>query len=403
MQALWTKSSSNIFWVLRLIDRTSKWVRWLESCEKRGTTPVALIQVVAHETNPAEGEGESSYDLSNANSVSNAGGGGYESGQSSGAVGEDEYTGEADADEEDGHLQNEMEDEDTDGRSSYDDESHEADEEEVSTPASWNQHFSSAMIVNDGHDSVWQYHQNNIAKGARFPDKKHLQDAIVAWAMSTQRVFKTTVSSQKYLTMECEQIDCPGRVHGYVPKYDTDWVVSDLVLHTCVIPSIPQDHRNPSSTLLARLLYTEIVESKAMEVKAIMHKVRVRFKYNISYGKAWRAKQRALEERFGSFFDSYDYVVRLLHTLQARNPGTYVGIQHFLHPEYPTVRVLQRQFFTFGVCVQAFHHCRPVLCVDETFLTGKYRGQILTAIGQDGNNQIVPLAFAFVEGENTES
>lgn len=392
MQALWTKSSSNIFWVLRLIDRTSKWVRWLESCEKRGTTPVALIQVVAHETNPAEGEGESSYDLSNANSVSNAGGGGYESGQSSGAVGEDEYTGE-----------NEMEDEDTDGRSSYDDESHEADEEEVSTPASWNQHFSSAMIVNDGHDSAWQYHQNNIAKGARFPDKKHLQDAIVAWAMSTQRVFKTTVSSQKYLTMECEQIDCPGRVHGYVPKYDTDWVVSDLVLHTCVIPSIPQDHRNPSSTLLARLLYTEIVESKAMEVKAIMHKVRVRFKYNISYGKAWRAKQRALEERFGSFFDSYDYVVRLLHTLQARNPGTYVGIQHFLHPEYPTVRVLQRQFFTFGVCVQAFHHCRPVLCVDETFLTGKYRGQILTAIGQDGNNQIVPLAFAFVEGENTES
>jgi len=134
-----------------------------------------------------------------------------------------------------------------------------------------------------------------------------------------------------------------------------------------------------------------------------MHKVRVRFKYNISYGKAWRAKQRALEERFGSFFDSYDSVVRLLHTLQARNPGTYVDIQHFVHPEYPTVRVLQRLFFTFGVCVQAFHHCRPVLCVDGTFLTGKYRGQILTAIGQDGNNQIVPLAFAFVEGENTES
>jgi nitroimidazol reductase NimA-like FMN-containing flavoprotein (pyridoxamine 5'-phosphate oxidase superfamily) len=41
--------------------------------------------------------------------------------------------------------------------------------------------------------------------------------------------------------------------------------------------------------------------------------------------------------------------------------------------------------------------------VDGTFLTGKYKGQILMAIGQDGNNQIVPLAFAFVESENTES
>jgi hypothetical protein len=48
-------------------------------------------------------------------------------------------------------------------------------------------------------------------------------------------------------------------------------------------------------------------------------------------------------------------------------------------------------------------YCRPVLCVDGTFLKAKYKGQILTAIGQDGNNQIVPLAFAFVESENTKS
>ena len=44
-----------------------------------------------------------------------------------------------------------------------------------------------------------------------------------------------------------------------------------------------------------------------------------------------------------------------------------------------------------------------MICVDGTFLTGKYKGQILTAIGQDGQNQVVPLAFAFVESENIES
>ena len=72
-------------------------------------------------------------------------------------------------------------------------------------------------------------------------------------------------------------------------------------------------------------------------------------------------------------------------------------------PEFPTVRVLHRLFFSFGVCIEAFRHCRPVICVDGTFLTGKYKGQILTAIGQDGQNQVVPLAFAFVESENIES
>jgi hypothetical protein len=38
-------------------------------------------------------------------------------------------------------------------------------------------------------------------------------------------------------------------------------------------------------------------------------------------------------------------------------------------------RVLQRAFFSLGACINAFVHCRPVLCIDGTFLTGKYHWQ----------------------------
>jgi hypothetical protein len=89
--------------------------------------------------------------------------------------------------------------------------------------------------------------------------------------------------------------------------------------------------------------------------------------------------------------------------LKDRNPGTYVDIQDFGIPEFPTVRVLHMVFFAFNICIEAFNHYRLVMCVDGTFLTGKYMGQILTAIGVDGNNRIVPLAFAFVERKNTAS
>jgi len=44
-----------------------------------------------------------------------------------------------------------------------------------------------------------------------------------------------------------------------------------------------------------------------------------------------------------------------------------------------------------------------VLTIDGTFLTGKYEGTLLIAIGQDANHQLVPLAFAIVEKENTLS
>ena len=59
-----------------------------------------------------------------------------------------------------------------------------------------------------------------------------------------------------------------------------------------------------------------------MVAKHIIRTVKARWKTNIKYGKVWRAKQRALEERFGSFYDSYDNVIRLVSTLKERNPGT---------------------------------------------------------------------------------
>jgi hypothetical protein len=56
-----------------------------------------------------------------------------------------------------------------------------------------------------------------------------------------------------------------------------------------------------------------------------------------------------------------------------------------------------------GHAIAAFKQCQPVICIDGTFLIGKYKGTILTAVAADGNNQLLPLAIAFAEGENGDS
>ena len=124
------------------------------------------------------------------------------------------------------------------------------------------------------------------------------------------------------------------------------------------------------------------------------------YQYNIGYMKAWRAKQKVFEMRFGTYKASYDNLPQMLSYVVARNPGSFYDTYLV-----PTVRrgqsFLLRAFFCLGACVRAFQYCLPVLCIDGTFLTGRYKGQILTAIGVDCNHQIVPVAFAFVENENT--
>jgi hypothetical protein len=150
-------------------------------------------------------------------------------------------------------------------------------------------------------------------------------------------------------------------------------------------------------------MYGSIVDNLSYEPKSIIRYIQEKYKYTISYSKAWSAKQKVLEMRCGTFEAAYAYdnVPRLLAVLCQRNPGSYYDLKTLERGE-GTPHTLLRIFFSLGPCINAFHHCRPLLCIDGTFLTGKYRLQMLTAIGVDGNNQLVPVAFAFVESENTE-
>ena len=43
--------------------------------------------------------------------------------------------------------------------------------------------------------------------------------------------------------------------------------------------------------------------------------------------------------------------------------------------------------------------CRPMIGLDGCFLKGQYGGQLLAAVGQDGNNSFYPIAIAVVHIE----
>ncbi|QHO43396.1 Putative mutator sub-class protein [Arachis hypogaea] len=69
----------------------------------------------------------------------------------------------------------------------------------------------------------------------------------------------------------------------------------------------------------------------------------------------------------------------------------------------PDIRVLHRVFWSYYPCIRAFRHCKPVVQVDGTHLYRKYKDCLLVAVSQDGNNNIMPIAFAIVEGETSDA
>jgi hypothetical protein len=82
------------------------------------------------------------------------------------------------------------------------------------------------------------------------------------------------------------------------------------------------------------------------------------------------------------------------------NPGRYYDIKDYPCVEKPGKLVLQQSFLALGACVEGFKLCQLVICIDGTFLIGKCKGTILTAVVADSNNQLLPLVIAFAEGKN---
>ena len=57
--------------------------------------------------------------------------------------------------------------------------------------------------------------------------------------------------------------------------------------------------------------------------------------------------------------------------------------------------------WVFGPCIEAIPYLHPLISVDACFLLGRYKGRLLIACGYDANNQLIPLAFAIVEKEDS--
>ncbi|XBI89751.1 hypothetical protein VPH35_027516 [Triticum aestivum] len=158
-----------------------------------------------------------------------------------------------------------------------------------------------------------------------------------------------------------------------------------------------------TKSLTSGFCFGALVEDLTMTAKEIGDYLTGQFGKQISPGEAWRAKQFALERKFGTFYDSHNFAPRLLKDIARKNPGSFVDIKDAEVAGCKDFRVLQRMFWAFGQCLQAFRTCRPVLCIKATPLCGKYQGMLLTAVALDANDFSIPVACAVVEGETKES
>ncbi|XP_016195308.1 uncharacterized protein LOC107636302 [Arachis ipaensis] len=133
--------------------------------------------------------------------------------------------------------------------------------------------------------------------------------------------------------------------------------------------TILQDHSKLDSDTVAEAIRPLVESDPSIKVKSIITEVQSRFNYTISYRKAWLTKQKSIAKVFGGWEDSYQALAWWLSVMTQKMPGSIVQIE-----------------------------TRPLYNGTE-----EADGTLLVAVAQDGNQNIVPIAFALVEGETADA
>ncbi|XP_015950062.1 uncharacterized protein LOC107474928 [Arachis duranensis] len=176
---------------------------------------------------------------------------------------------------------------------------------------------------------------------------------------------------------------------------------------SCLASATSQDHAQLDSNVICQHIFPMVQADATICIKVLQGSVESAYGYKVSYKKVRLAKQKSIAKIYRDCDDSYNQLQRYFNALQTFVPGTIVDLQtrpYYVGNTLDRKSVMFHQvFWSFSSCIEAFKHCKPLVSVDGTHMYGKYTGTFLIGIAQDGNNNILPIAFALVERENTDA
>jgi len=140
-----------------------------------------------------------------------------------------------------------------------------------------------------------------------------------------------------------------------------------------------------------------------MKIDTVIKHVNDHYHHRVSYMRAWRGKQLAIERVYGNWKTSYAALPLFFTVVLHSNPGSVAKIDALIVQDLPRASVCKRIFMCLKAMIDGWKFARPVISIDGTFLKGKYNEKLLIAMGVDANNHQYPLCYALVDEESAEN
>lgn len=183
-----------------------------------------------------------------------------------------------------------------------------------------------------------------------FEDKEECQYEIGLKSLREGYEYRVTKSSKIRYVVECAQPSCAWYINCYRFGGTNLFRVAAINdIHSCSKIQFHPNHRNAYAKTLARIISPKMSDlTRVYKPKDIIRDLNLGMNIDVSYKRAWKGKQLALEANHGCPKESFAHLPIFCYNLKLANRGTVT------HINTDNDRRFKDLFIGFGAAVREF-------------------------------------------------
>ncbi|KAG7636019.1 MULE transposase domain [Arabidopsis thaliana x Arabidopsis arenosa] len=247
------------------------------------------------------------------------------------------------------------------------------------------------------------YEGDDIFIGRLFKNKEDCATKLAIHAIRRKFNFITVKSCPNIVLAVCVSHTCPWRVYATKLEDSERFEIKCATQqHTCSVDARGDFHKQVSTAVIGQLMRTKYLGvGKGRRPNELRKMLRDEFSLNVSYWKAWRTREIAMDNAMGSALGSYALIQPYFKLLMETNPNSLVAMD--TEKDKKGVEGFRYLFFALDAAVKGYAYMRKVIVIDGTHMRGRYGGCLIAASAQDANFQVFPIAFGIVNSENDDA
>ncbi|KAL6636741.1 hypothetical protein ACP70R_024313 [Stipagrostis hirtigluma subsp. patula] len=160
-----------------------------------------------------------------------------------------------------------------------------------------------------------------IELGAMFPNMKEFRLAVRQYAINGEFELGTEKSDKKRFRGFCTGEGCPWRINGNkLSEHETITVTLLVDEHKCTSTARIKT-TTPSQAWVADKAVSILTKNPNMSTKEMLKQLQDDYSVTIHYDTVWKGRERALQELYGSWEESFHMLYRWKAEIEKRSPG----------------------------------------------------------------------------------